>query len=167
MIINFSLDTVEQERFTYEIVIPRSLRSSKSFSDLPDWKARLRDKDQPTYLSSAIHRKNLLNNPNTTIYYRINAFNQIFDLSLIEDEAFLAPSFVFQHYDHNRTWSTTDIEHCFYKGSVNQNSLSTVSISLCHGLVCKNFFLSMRKTCVRQDIVIKKKSININWLELT
>lgn len=117
------------------------LRSSRSFSIVPDWKARLRDKDQTTYLTSAIRHKRssktFIEHSNTTLYYRIRAFNRTFDLSLIEDETFLAPSFVIQHFDHNRTWLTKDIEHCFYKGYVNQNLLSTVSISLCHGLVCR------------------------------
>jgi hypothetical protein len=138
-IINFLLDTPEHEQFTYEIIIPRSLQSSKSVSFLPDWKGRLRDKDQ-TYLTSAIrHKRSLntfINHTNTTINYRIHAFNQTFDLTLIEDEAFLAPSFTIQHFDRDHTWLTKDIEHCFYKGYINQNPLSTVSISLCHGLVC-------------------------------
>jgi hypothetical protein len=136
LIINFSLDTFEQEQFTYEIVIPRSLRSSRSFSTVPDWKARLREKNE-TYLTSAIrHKHSSKINTNTILYYRIRAFNRTFDLSLFEDETFLAPSFTIQHFDQHRTWLTKDIEHCFYKGHVNRNPLSTVSISLCHGLVC-------------------------------
>ncbi len=137
LIINFSLDTIEQEQFTYEIVIPQSLRSSRSFSFIPNWKTGVREKDQ-TYLDSAIRNKRSSQPPNTntTLYYRIQAFNRTFDLSLYEDETFLAPSFTFQHFDENRTWLTNDIEHCFYKGYVNRNLLSTVSISLCHGLVC-------------------------------
>ena len=163
-IINFSLDTVDQEQFNYEIVIPRSLRSTRSFSIVPDWKARLREKDQ-TYLTSAIRHKRSpktsFEHSNTTLYYRIQAFNRTFDLSLIEDETFLAPSFVVQHFDQNRTWLTKDIEHCFYKGYVNQNPRSTVSISLCHGLVCrKSIWKTMGKTKLDQ-------SITRNWLELT
>ncbi|CAF3531154.1 unnamed protein product [Rotaria sp. Silwood1] len=138
-------NTAEQEQFTYEIVIPRSLRSSKSFSFVPDWKARLRDNDK-TYRTSAIRHKrstktfidnnnNNNNNNNKAFYYRIHAFNRTFDLTLIEDETFLAPSFIIQHFDHDRTWTTKDIEHCFYKGYVNRNPSSTVSISLCHGLL--------------------------------
>jgi len=167
LIIIFSLDTVEQEQFTYEIVIPRSLRSSKSFSVVPDWKARLRDKDQ-TYLTSSIRHKRssktLIEHSNTTLYYRIDAFNRTFDLSLIEDETFLAPSFVIQHFDHNRTWLTKDIEHCFYQGYVNHNPLSTVSISLCHGLVrkipindkniCERIFCHKTKIYHNQSIFI-------------
>jgi thrombospondin motif-containing protein 9 len=137
-IIATTTNTVEQEQFTYEIVIPRSLRSTRSFSFVPDWKARLRDKDQ-TYFNSPIRPKRsskiFLEQSNTTLYYRIYAFNRTFDLSLIEDEIFLAPSFIIQHFDYNRTWLTKDIEHCFYKGYVNRNLLSTVSISLCHGLL--------------------------------
>ncbi|CAF3966284.1 unnamed protein product, partial [Rotaria sordida] len=131
-------DTVEQEQFAYEIVIPRSLRSSKSFSFVPDWKARLRDNDG-TYSTSTIRHKRsiktFIDNINKTLYYRIYVFNRTFDLTLIEDETFLAPSFITQHFDHNRTWITKDIEHCFYKGYVNQNPFSTISISLCHGLL--------------------------------
>jgi hypothetical protein len=116
---------------------------------VPDWKARLRDKDQ-TYLTSAIRpkrsSKTFVDNITTTSNYRIRAFNRTFDLSLTEDEAFLAPSFVFQHFDENRTWLTNDIEHCFYKGHVNRNPLSTVSISLCHGLVCTNSILFNQST---------------------
>ncbi|CAF4353399.1 unnamed protein product [Rotaria sp. Silwood2] len=131
-------NTVEQEQFTYEIVIPRSLRSSKSFSFVPDWKARLRDNDK-THLTSAFRHKRstktFIDNINKTIYYRIHAFNRTFDLTLIEDETFLAPSFIIQHFDHDRIWTTQDIEHCFYKGYVNRNPSSIVSISLCHGLL--------------------------------
>ena len=71
----------------------------------------------------------------TNLSYEIRAFNRTFDLTLSEDEAFLAPTFVTQHYDYNRTWLTKDIEHCFYKGHVNDHQSSSVSISLCHGLV--------------------------------
>jgi hypothetical protein len=161
---NFFLDTVEQEQFTYEIVIPRSLRSTRSFSFVPDWKARLRDKDQ-TYFNSPIRPKRsskiFLEQSNTTLYYRIYAFNRTFDLSLIEDEIFLAPSFIIQHFDYNRTWLTKDIEHCFYKGYVNRNLLSTVSISLCHGLVCRK-----RGGIAVEEIVVKQKSIIINQYQL-
>ncbi|CAF3570110.1 unnamed protein product [Adineta steineri] len=133
-----NIATVDQEQFIYEIVIPQSLRSSRSSSFVPDWKARLRDKDQ-SYPSPDIRHKHSLetfiNHTNTTLYYRINGFNQTFDLTLIEDEAFLAPSFTTQHFDQDHTWLTRDIEHCFYKGYINQNPLSTVSISLCHGLL--------------------------------
>jgi hypothetical protein len=128
---------------------------------VPDWKARLRDKDQSTYLTSAIRHKRssktFSKNPNTTLYYRINGFNHTFDLSLIEDEAFLAPSFVIQHFDHNRTWLTKDIEHCFYKGYVNRNPLSTVSISLCHGLV-RRFPINEKNIC--ETIYYHKTKIN-------
>lgn len=145
---NFSLDVLEAEQFTYEIVIPRSLRSSRSFSFVPDWKARLRDKDQ-TYSNSTTRPKRssqtLPEHPNATLYYRVHAFNRTFDLSLFEEETFLAPSFVIQHFDRNRTWLTKDIKHCFYKGYVNQNLLSSVSISLCHGLVCSHSHLSAGK----------------------
>ena len=134
-----SLDTLEQEQFTYEIVIPRSLRSSRSFSFLPDWKARLRDNEQTLYNRQQRHKRSseqLSQQSNSSSFYRIDAFNRTFDLLLIEDETFLAPSFVIQHFDHNRTWLSNNIEHCFYKGYVNENPLSTLSISLCHGLVC-------------------------------
>ena len=130
---NFFLDAVDQEQFNYEIVIPRSIRSSRSFSFVPDWKARLRDKDHLRHKRS---QKISPEQSNTTLFYRIHGFNQTFDLNLIEEEAFLAPSFVIQHFNENQTWLTKDIEHCFYKGHVNRNPLSTVSISLCRGLVC-------------------------------
>ncbi len=113
--INFFLDTIEQEQFTYEIVIPQVLRPSRSFSLVSDLKVQLRDQNQT---------------------YRIRAFNHTFDVLLIKDEVFLAPSFVIQHFDENRTWLTQDIEDCFCKGYANENPFSTVSISLCHGLVC-------------------------------
>ena len=105
---------------------------------MPDWRVRLRDKYQ-TYLTSTIRQKRFsktfIKYNNGTLYYRIRAFNHKFDLSLTEDETFLAPTFFIQHFDENRTWLTKDIEHCFYKGYVNRNPFSTVSISLCHGLV--------------------------------
>lgn len=141
--IDFCLDVLEQEQFTYEVVIPRVLRSSRSVSSVPDGKARLSD---PYRTSQRRKRSPNINNPspppptNTSLSYRIRAFNHTFDLSLVEDEAFLAPSFVTQHYDRDRTWLTDDIEHCFYKGHVNRNPSSTVSISLCHGLVCRIHF---------------------------
>lgn len=130
------LDTLEPEQFTYEIVIPRSFRSS---SIVPDWKARLRD-ENPFDLDSIFRPKRssksaFSEHSNNTLYYRIHGFNRTFDLSLYEEETFLSPSFVIQHFDHNRTWLSKDIQHCFYKGYVNQNPSSTVSISLCHGLV--------------------------------
>lgn len=134
-----SLGAAEQEQFAYEIVIPRSLRSPISSSFVPDWKARLRDNDQ-TILTSAIRRKRSsttnLDQNNKVLNYRIDAFNRTFNLTLLESETFLAPSFTIQHFDHDRTWISKDIEHCFYKGYVNRDSSSTVSISLCHGLVC-------------------------------
>lgn len=136
----FYLDTLEPEQFTYEIVIPRSLRSSRSFSIVPDWKARLRDENQFDFDSMFRPKRSsktaFYEHSNNTLYYRIHGFNRTFDLSLFEEETFLSPSFVIQHFDHNRTWLSKDIQHCFYKGHVNQNPLSTVSISLCHGLVC-------------------------------
>jgi len=120
------LNTLEQEQFTYEIVIPRA---RQTFSSVPDWKARLRDDVERKKRSSDVdtNRQNLS--------YEIRAFNRTFDLTLSEDEAFLAPTFVTQHFDSNRTWLTNDIEHCFYKGHVNDQPSSSVSISLCHGLL--------------------------------
>lgn len=156
--LSLGLDTLEPEQFTYEIVIPRSLRSSRSFSIVPDWKARLRD-ETPIEFDSINRPKrssksSFVEHSNHTLYYRIHAFNRTFDLSLHEEDTFLAPSFVIQHFDHNRTWLTKDIQHCFYKGYVNQNLLSTVSISLCHGLVCMTF--------ASNEIVRKKKHLQMN-----
>ncbi len=67
--------------------------------------------------------------------YQIYGFNQIFVLSLVKDETFLSPSFLIQYFNENQTWINRDIQHCFYKGYVNENQLSIVSISLCNGLV--------------------------------
>lgn len=125
------LDTLEQEQFTYEIVIPRA---RQTFSSVPDWKARLRDDVERKKRSSDVETNQ------QNLSYEIRAFNRTFDLILSEDEAFLAPTFVTQHFDSNRTWLTNDIEHCFYKGHVNDHPSSSVSISLCHGLVSPNFF---------------------------
>jgi len=68
-------------------------------------------------------------------FYQINGFNQTFNLSLIKDERFLSPSFTIQYFNQNQTWINRDIKHCFYKGYINRNYLSVVSISLCNGLV--------------------------------
>ena len=148
---SLDLDTLEPEQFTYEIVIPRSLRSSRSLSSVPDWKARLRDDEHPFEFDSIFRpkrsSKSIEHSTNHTLSYRIHAFNRTFDLSLYEEETFLAPSFVIQHFDHNRTWLTKDIQHCFYKGYVNQNRLSTVSISLCHGLVCMYAWKKVQRDC--------------------
>ncbi|UJR08429.1 hypothetical protein I4U23_012699 [Adineta vaga] len=66
--------------------------------------------------------------------YRIDGFNQRFDLSLRKDTTFLSPTFFTQYFNHSQTWINRNIKHCFYKGHVNDNHLSIVSISLCHGL---------------------------------
>lgn len=123
---SFHLDSLEQEQFTYEIVIPRA---RPTFSSVPDWKARLRDDAERKKRSSDVDAER------TKLSYEIRAFNRTFDLTLSEDEAFLAPAFVTQHFDYNQTWLTKDVDHCFYKGHVNDQPSSSVSISLCHGLV--------------------------------
>ncbi len=104
------LDAVEQEQFTYEVVIPQRLFFYR--------KSFLRKRSSERITS-----------------YRIYGFNQIFDLSLIKDETFLSPSFLIQYFNENQTWINRNIKHCFYKGYVNDNHLSFVSISLCNGLV--------------------------------
>ena len=126
---SFRLDSLEQEQFTYEIVIPRA---RPTFSSVPDWKARLRDDHDD---AERTKRSSDADADRTTLSYEIRAFNRTFDLTLSEDEAFLAPTFVTQHFDYNQTWLTKDVEHCFYKGHVNDQPTSSVSISLCHGLV--------------------------------
>ena len=67
----------------------------------------------------------------TFLSYRIYGFNQTFDLLLIKDETFLSPSLFTQYFNENQTWINRDIKHCFYKGYVNDNRLSIISISLC------------------------------------
>ncbi|CAF0857222.1 unnamed protein product [Adineta ricciae] len=66
--------------------------------------------------------------------FRINGFNQRFDLSLKKDTTFLSPKFFVQYFNHTQTWINRSVKRCFYKGYVNDNHRSTVSISLCDGL---------------------------------
>lgn len=133
------LETVQQEQFTYEFVIPSPLTQKQSYSNNVDSENRSNNKEN-TLLSSALRQRRLSKRSNDIkkidFGYRIQAFNHSFDLLLTEEEAFLAPSFVIQHFDENRTWLTNEVDHCFYKGFVNGDPSSTVSISLCHGLVC-------------------------------
>ena len=67
--------------------------------------------------------------------FQINGFNQRFDLSLRKDTTFLSPNFFVQYFNHTQTWINRSVKHCFYKGYVNDNHRSTVSMSLCDGLV--------------------------------
>ncbi|CAF3129881.1 unnamed protein product [Rotaria sp. Silwood2] len=100
---------IEQEQFIYEIVIPQPL----------------------SFYRKSIHQKRL---SETFLSYRIYCFNQIFDLLLVKDKIFLSPSFFVQYFNENQTWINRDIKDCFYKGYVNRNYLSMISISLCNGL---------------------------------
>ncbi|CAF3497325.1 unnamed protein product [Rotaria sp. Silwood1] len=99
----------EQEQFIYEIIIPQRL----------------------LFYRKSYREKRL---SNTFLSYRIYSFNQTFDLSLIKNDIFLSPSFFVQYFNENQTWINRDIEDCFYQGYVNENHLSTISISLCNGL---------------------------------
>ncbi|CAF1296489.1 unnamed protein product, partial [Didymodactylos carnosus] len=87
-------------------------------------------------LSSSLRRPNN-KTPITTVTsnYRINGFNQTFDLLLFNDDSFISPTFVVQHFDENRTWITRDIVHCYYSGLVNHDPNSKVTLSLCNGML--------------------------------
>jgi hypothetical protein len=72
---------------------------------------------------------------NIFLSYEIIGFNRVYNLSLIKDENFLSPLFTIQYFNQNQTWLNRNIEHCFYKGYVNNDYTSLISISLCNGLV--------------------------------
>ncbi|CAF3869430.1 unnamed protein product, partial [Adineta steineri] len=99
---------IEQKQITYEIVIPQRFYSRKSI---------LQKRSSNKYL-----------------FYRIYAFNQTFELSIIQNEIFLSPSFITQYFNDNQTWINRNIQQCFYQGYINNNHLSIVSINLCNGL---------------------------------
>ncbi|CAF1284269.1 unnamed protein product [Adineta steineri] len=105
---NSKTSRIEQKQLTYEIVIPQRFYSRKSI---------LQKRSSNKYL-----------------FYRIYAFNQTFELSLIQNEIFLSPSFITQYFNDNQTRINRNIQQCFYQGYINNNHLSIVSINLCNGL---------------------------------
>ena len=62
----------------------------------------------------------------SSIDYRIEAFDRRFDLTLIPSEEFLLSSSMDR---------TRENKECFYRGYVNKDFSSMISINACHGLV--------------------------------
>ncbi|XP_076867970.1 A disintegrin and metalloproteinase with thrombospondin motifs 8 [Brachyhypopomus gauderio] len=86
--------------------------------------------------------------------FRITAFGQVFTLDLIPDNSFVAPTLNIQRIKANNLSailngpqtenipkivvdsreSGEDLRYCFYKGTVNSDKESVVSVSLCRGI---------------------------------
>ena len=78
------------------------------------------------------------------VWYTLHAFGQKFHLNLTKDLSFVAPSFIVQHLDGNKTWLDDTAEgglDCYYSGNVHGQSESSVAVSLCHSLVSHTFNL--------------------------
>ncbi|XP_048206844.1 A disintegrin and metalloproteinase with thrombospondin motifs 20 [Perognathus longimembris pacificus] len=75
-------------------------------------------------------------------HYRISAYGQLFRLNLSADATFLAPGYREVHVgtsargtQGNRTVTTPDLRHCFYRGQVNAREDHRAVFSLCGGLI--------------------------------
>uniref|UniRef100_A0A672R5H6 A disintegrin and metalloproteinase with thrombospondin motifs 15-like n=1 Tax=Sinocyclocheilus grahami TaxID=75366 RepID=A0A672R5H6_SINGR len=69
------------------------------------------------------------------VVYRINAFNQEFDLNLLPDSSFLAPDGTLQYNTSSSSaFLGDDFRRCFYSGDINADRNSYAALSLCGGI---------------------------------
>lgn len=68
------------------------------------------------------------------VVYRINAFNQEFNLNLLPDSSFLAPDGTFHDTSSPSARSGDDLRRCFYSGDINADMNSYAALSLCGGV---------------------------------
>ncbi|TRY98270.1 hypothetical protein DNTS_000614 [Danionella cerebrum] len=85
-----------------------------------------------------LYREHIPRNEKLTkdvVVYRINAFNQEFDLNLVPDSSFLAPDGTVQYETSSSSEPFgTDLSRCFYSGDINDDRNSYAAFSLCGGL---------------------------------
>ena len=72
-----------------------------------------------------------------TLFYKLVAFGRTFKFHLEQEHGFLAPAFVVEHVVNHthRIPFAGDLTHCFYRGQVAGDPVSTGVFSLCQGLV--------------------------------
>ncbi|KAK1787800.1 hypothetical protein P4O66_016285 [Electrophorus voltai] len=114
--------------------------------------------------------------------FRINAFGQVFTLDLSPDNSFVAPTLNVQRIKANHLSaflngsknenipknvtesreSGDDLRYCFYKGTVNSDKESVVSVSLCRGI--QGTFLTHGDEYFIQPVASDKKGTSFSQM---
>uniref|UniRef100_A0A4W4G1M0 ADAM metallopeptidase with thrombospondin type 1 motif, 8a n=1 Tax=Electrophorus electricus TaxID=8005 RepID=A0A4W4G1M0_ELEEL len=96
--------------------------------------------------------------------FRINAFGQVFTLDLSPDNSFVAPTLNVQRIkaNHLSAFLNDDLRYCFYKGTVNSDKESVVSVSLCRGI--QGTFLTHGDEYFIQPVASDKKGTSFSQM---
>ncbi len=73
--------------------------------------------------------------------YKFTAFGRLFHLILSPAEDFVSPTLRVTTHESNYTWRDEPgvSNKCFYRGHLAGDGLSSVAVSLCHGMVSSDF----------------------------
>ena len=71
------------------------------------------------------------------LFYKLSAFGKTFLLDLRQDSGFISPTLTVEHVysEKHRIPYSGHLQHCFYRGQVNQDPVSSAVLNVCNGLV--------------------------------
>lgn len=97
--------------------------------------------------------KRSTNNNKLKVSYSIPAFGNEFLLDLTFTKDFIPDNFIVQTFGDNYTWideKSSDLEQCFYRGRIKNESPSWAVFNLCKGLVSS--FLLFYHICINTHV---------------
>ena len=106
-------------------------------------KRQIIDITLPQRTNAASHRSNHFltfsrTSQESELHYNLSAFGRVFEFELRPEKSFIAPSFSVEHCSGNLSQSIpsgVDLSHCFYRGSVRNDPVSSAVFDLCNGMV--------------------------------
>ena len=130
----------------YEVVVPYRVKPGGQQLDVSEDHYLRRGKRD---LYSSEHLSNLA--------YKFNIGSNEFMLDLKPYNSFMSPNMVVQYLDSNRTWAKdgSDWKHCFYSGTVNKDSQSKATLSICEHLVCTHILILLQHDSLRYSYLCK------------
>ena len=130
----------------YEVVVPYRVKPGGQQLDVSEDHYLRRGKRD---LYSSEHLSNLA--------YKFNIGSNEFMLDLKPYNSFMSPNMVVQYLDSNRTWAKdgSDWKHCFYSGTVNKDSQSKATLSICEHLVCTLILILLQHDSLRHSYLCK------------
>ena len=72
------------------------------------------------------------------VRYNVTAFGEVYQFVLRPERRFIAPSFTVEHFSGNQSISVpcgSDLSHCYYRGHVLDDPVSSAVFDLCNGMV--------------------------------
>lgn len=76
-------------------------------------------------------------NDSGRVFYKLVAFGETFEFDLQQDHSFVSPAFTVEHAfsETHRIPFAGNLLHCFYRGRVNRDPVSSAVLNICNGLV--------------------------------